>query len=125
MCHHRLQAAVMTVTVADLKRMHTRALLKALRLSCTSDEQVQQVNDDRMAANMWPLDDYTSKDAYYGLAYVPAPALGLDDSARVDVTIAQLKAELATRGHVPNKQESKALRKAKQLRNRQKGRGDR
>lgn len=42
-----------------------------------------------------------------------------------DVSIKDLKEELAKREHVPNKQESIELRKAKNLRGRQKGRCDR
>lgn len=92
-------------------------------MSCVSDEQLQKENDARMAHNLVPM--YTSKKKYYEQARVDPLVLGYDEYTRVDVTVAELKAELSTREHVPNKQESKALRKAKQQRNRQKGRRDR
>jgi len=37
----------------------------------------------------------------------------LDNHSACVVTIEQVKAELATREHIPNKQEAKALRKAR------------
>lgn len=115
----------MSITAADLKRFDTRVLLRALRLSCASDQQLQKINDDRATFGLPPIDAFTSKEKYYEQAYVESRAFGYPDYFPIEITIAQLKNELATRGHVPNKQESIELRKAKQLRNSQKGRRDR
>jgi len=114
-----------SITAKDLKRMHTRVLLKALRYSCAFDQQLIKINFDRAMFMLPPIDAYTSKEKYYEQAYVQPRAFGYDDYVDVQVTIAELKNELATREHIPNKQESIQLRKAKQLRNSQKGRRDR
>lgn len=41
-----------------------------------------------------------------------------------DITLADVREELSLREHVPNKKESKQLRKEKQLRNKNKGKRD-
>lgn len=94
-------------------------------MSCISDEQLKKINEDRALVDLPPIEAYTSKEKYYEQAYVEPRALGYDDYTNVRITIAQLKAELAKREHVPNKQESITLRKAKHQRGRQKGRKDR
>lgn len=115
----------MSITASDLRRFDTRVLLHALRMSCASDQQLKKINDDRATFGLPPIDSFTSKEKYYEQAYVESRAFGYDDYFPVEITIAQLKAELSLRGHIPNKQESIVLRKAKQLRNSQKGRKDR
>ena len=59
------------------------------------------------------------------IVYVPPQAFGYSSYVVTRITIADLKAELATREHVPNKQEAKVLRRKKNQQNRRKGRGDR
>jgi hypothetical protein len=113
------------ITKDTLAKLHTRVLLKALRLSCASEQQLWKINEDRAAIGLPALEAFASKERYYQQAFVEPRALGLEEGTRIDVTIAELKAELATRPHVPNKQESKAIRKAKALDNRNRGRRDR
>jgi hypothetical protein len=113
----------MTITVDSLKKMHTRALLKALWKECVSDEQYQKYR--RECLDRCEPIEYASKDDYYKKHTVASTSFGYYEEQRIvsKVTVADLKAELALREHVPNKQESKVLRREKQRRNSQKDRG--
>jgi hypothetical protein len=113
------------ITVAFIKRLHTKLLLKALRQVCVSAEQLNQLNATRTTLEL-PQDlNLTSIETYNKTHGVDASAFGYEDYMGSEITIADLKAELALRPHVPNKQESIALRKEKQNRNRKHGRANR
>lgn len=111
-----------------LKQLHTRKLLKVLRKTCVSQEQL----------DAWYLDVYGGfedlaekagftpvKSEYEKRANIPAEVFGFEDWVQSEVTLADLKAELATRPHVPNKIEAREIRKAKNKKNRGKGRRNR
>lgn len=114
-----------TITADLLTSLPTKLLLHALRMSCIDDATVDRINSSHDAAGIERNDDYSSKARVYETHHVPARAFGFDDNVDCRVTIAELKFELSKRPHVPNKQEGQALRRAKNLRGRQKGRGDR
>lgn len=111
----------------DLAQLHTRQLLKALRMtrarnSCTF-ALVDSISSLRSPDGERPR--VTAEEIDARRPFVDGDLLGLPYGERTEVTVEQLKAELAKRPHVPNKQESQALRRAKNLRGRQRGRGDR
>lgn len=110
----------------DLTKLHTRQLLRALRMtrarnSCTF-ALVDSILSTRAADAHGRI---TAEEIDAGRPFIDGDLLGLPYGTPTTVTIEELKAELAKRPHVPNKQESQALRRAKNLRGRQKGRGDR
>ncbi len=111
-----------------LKDMKTRFLLKALRKCCVSQEQLDswyatvKADMPELSEEMKPT---INKSDYERKTHVPARCFGYEDYVGCDVTIADLKAELSTRPHVPNKIESRELRKAKNKANRGKGRRNR
>lgn len=111
-----------------LKDMKTRHLLKALRKSCVTQEQLDAwyatVKSElpELSEEMKPT---INKADYERSTRVPARAFGYEDYVGCDVTIADLKAELSTREHVPNKIEAKVLRREKNKKNRGKGRRNR
>jgi hypothetical protein len=118
----------MTLTAEMLPKFHTRQLLIALRKCCVSDAGIQNVferdyDGDPEYAKTWGFERDKSK--IYAKEIVPPRALGYDDYCGSTITVADLKAELAKRPHVPNKQESKALRQAKAQAGKNKGRKDR
>lgn len=110
------------LTVDDLRRFGTRQLLRALRRSCASDEQIEKINVDRAWALRPSLEAYADKATYYEHTQVDARTLGYRETT---VTIAQLKAELARRPHVPNKREARKVRRQKAEQGKDKGRRDR
>ncbi len=111
-----------------MKGMKTRHLLKALRKCCVSQEQLDawaslvRTQLPELSEEMAPT---INKAEYEKQARVPARAFGYEDYVGCDVSIADLKAELSTREHVPNKIEAKVLRREKNKRNRGKGRRNR
>lgn len=115
----------MTITAENLKSLHTKVLLKALRRSGIDDTQLVRLRSDTRTLGLPEDPTLRSKESLYERSLVHAWDLGFDKYTQSEVTVAQLKAELATRPHIPNKIESKALRKAKAQSNRQKGRKDR
>ena len=112
----------MPLTAADLVRFNTRELLGALRRSCVTDVDIERVNVDRAYALLPPLDGYQDKATYYERAAIDPRSLGYMET---DVTIAQLKAELAKRPHVPTKAEGRRQRQEKAQQGRTRGRRDR
>jgi len=68
------------------------------------------------------LDDVQEEDT---VTIVDADLIGGVWEGHSEVTVAQLKEELAKREHVLNKPEGSAARRARQLQGRQKGRRDR
>lgn len=107
-----------------LKGMKTRFLLKVLRKSCVNQEQLNSWYGWKPAPDA-PDPVIPLKADYEKKALVPSFAFGYEDYVESEVTLADLKAELSTREHVPNKIEAKALRKAKNKENRGKGRRNR
>jgi hypothetical protein len=109
-----------------LKSLHTKQLLKALRKSCVAQEQLDaryfEFHDgDPDVARMHNVEPGSyNKDAYYKNHAVAATCFGYDDYIGSTITVADLKAELAIREHVPNKIEAKKIRqeKAKARKNR-------
>jgi hypothetical protein len=119
----------MIIVAEDMKRLHTRVLLKALRMTRMRNSSEFQLLESIRVARGIPFRDLESiteemmtDHARVVEAYLLGGIYGQTESA---VTVEQLKAELATREHIPNKQESIALRKAKQQAGRNKGRRDR
>lgn len=107
-----------------LKTLHTKQLLKVL--------QSMRVNTwtlDERIGDMLGIDpkELTCEQINTYHLIVPSWLLGVPREERIlsNVTCDDVRAELAKRPHVPNKQESKALRKAKALAGKNKGRRDR
>lgn len=111
----------MTTTASVLPHLHTRQLLEALRMTRAIESRTAKLLDDPLEMRGLDAAEDTSSD---DRTIVSGWWLGSnhDDST---VTVAQLKAELSKREHVPNKQESIEQRKAKQQRNRRLGRKNR
>jgi|ERR1039457_2895310 hypothetical protein len=122
------------ITAAILKNIHTKVLLKALRSTRAHqshtnkiiaqeafDDEWRDATDDDVEARGTPFlnlkDTESIVDAYL-LGYV------YDDHTPSSITVAQLKSELATREHVPNKLEAKEIRKKKALAGKNKGKKD-
>lgn len=115
----------MTITVDILPKLHTRFLLRILRKSCVTEQQLQKINDDREKLGLMPIENFFSKERYYETACVEPRAMGYEDYVSVHITIKQLKDELAKRKHVPNKQEGSAQRKEKARQGSRRGKRDR
>lgn len=108
----------MTITANVLSKLHTKVLLNALQSARRTQSHLATIIDRIVEER--------------GLAHVEQPTEGLAPVEAIDlgdcwgepctVTIAELKAELAKRPHVPNKQEAKAIRQAKAQANKNKGR---
>jgi hypothetical protein len=103
-----------------LKKLHTKQLFNAMRKCCVSQEQLDYNFDVECDGSMDP--EYakscgatTNKDEYYKKFVAPPEAFGYDprEGWTSEVTIADLKAELSIREHVPNKIEAKEIRRAK------------
>lgn len=96
----------MIITASHLEKLHTKVLLRALRLT-------------RDVPYWWYEERKTDLD-------VVSPFLiggsYMDEST---VTVSQLKDELAKRPHVPNKQEGRLARRKRAKQGRQRGRRDR
>lgn len=92
-----------------LKLLHTKQLLKVMA----------NVRAYRNQLNSWgkvvPLNECYVNPFYH---------LNLCSSGPCSITLADIYEELATRPHVPNKAESKQLRKEKHARGKNKGRHD-
>lgn len=113
----------MKFTEAILPTLNTRHLLKALRMTRAFDSRLHGTIDRILEMRDMPPAERVDDDKNI---IVDAWLLGgLFHGDTSEITVAQLKVELAKREHVPNKQESIELRKAKNLRGRQKGRCDR
>lgn len=112
----------MKFTEAILPSLHTRQLLKALRMTRAFVSRLHGTLDRILEMRDLPPADRGPVDQDIVDAWLLGGEFYSDTS---EITVAQLKAELAKREHVPNKQESIELRKAKNLRGRQKGRCDR
>lgn len=114
-----------TYTLKVLGQLPTPVLLKALRMTRAHVSRVNKLVDELHSLREMPVlpgDRIEDDDNILVEAWLLGGGFHCDSST---VTINQLKAELAKRPHVPNKQESKAIRKAKQENNRRKGRRDR
>lgn len=116
------------ITAKHLKNIHTKVLLRALRQTRarnSSEIRLLESIADARGIKFSELHSVTDEmlDDYRRI--VDAYSLGANFLEPSSVTITQLKAELATREHVPNKKESVVLRKAKQKAGRNKGRRDR
>ena len=111
----------MTYTEAILPSLKTRQLLNALRKTRAFASRLHGTLDRILEMRDLPPADRGDVDQGIVDAWLLGGEFYSDTS---EITVAQLKAELAKREHVPNKQESIELRKAKNLRGRQKGRGD-
>lgn len=111
------------ITAASLPRLHTKVLLRALRLCCIDDKQLEAWSQHAHDTNA-PEPPLPKKELYVNKC-VDAWSLGFEYNMGSTVTMDELKKELAKRPHVPNKQESKAIRKEKALAGRNKGRRDR
>jgi hypothetical protein len=115
----------MTITRDDLKRLHTRQLLNALRDVRT---QISQANHSfRQMDEQRPITTFLSEVEVCTdeNSVVEAYLLGRTHDEGSEVTVVDLKAELATREHVPNKQEAKEIRRKKAQANRGQGRRNR
>jgi len=93
----------------DLKRIHTKVLLRALYNSRLERPSVGSNGEERIADDEFIID---------------VLSLSSDSREECTVTIADLKEELSHRPHVPNKVESIAARKAKKQFSRRPGRRD-
>ncbi len=107
----------------DLSKFTTRDLLAELRYAylraMPGEQQIEKMHWDRDKAGlpwMWEWDKaHFEKNATVKI-------WGLNGG---EFTVAEVKAELATREHVPNKQEAKEIRRARAKRGRNRGRRDR
>lgn len=90
-----------------LKQLHTKQMLKVL--------QGVRARDARLYGNIPPDKSYVNPIYHLGLC---------GDGTPCTITLADLYEELATRPHVPNKIESKQIRKEKHARGKNKGRKD-
>lgn len=114
-----------TYTSKVLGQLPTALLLMALRMTRAHVSRANKLIDEVHAMRGLPVipsDKAEDDDSILVEAWLLGGSFHCDNSV---VTVNQLKAELAKRPHVPNKQESKAIRKAKQENNRRKGRRDR
>ena len=112
----------MTVTAKRLPKLHTKVLLKALQSTRAFSSNIDRIIESVCVERGLNVVEQPSQDELDKKTIVDGFLIGGFYPEESTVTVAQLKAELAKREHVPNKQESIALRKAKQQRNRQKGR---
>ena len=97
-----------TIDKELLKVLHTKQLLRALRKCCV----------DQHMLNLWyppdgELSKFRDKELFEREHTAAATCFGYEDYVGSSITIADLKAELATREHVPNKVEAKEIRRAK------------
>ena len=114
------------ITSRSLPQLHTKVLLRALRMTRARNSSETMLVDSICTARGVKVSDVTESMMSDHARIVAAWLLGgVYGETESTVTIKQLKAELAKREHVPNKLESIALRKAKQLRGSQKGRKNR
>lgn len=123
---------MMTITADVLPRFHTKQLLNALRRSGVAQSQLNEwftvmYDEDLEYARRMHPGFSNNKEKYYEHSRVPASALGYPDPDYIysEITVAQLKAELAKRPHVLNKPEGKAARRAAAKMGRSRGRRDR
>ncbi len=108
-------------TVADLPRLHTRQLLRALRTVRAQQHNMLRILKEVLAArNITDLSD-----ASWLESMVPAYLLGGTYEEHTTVTVGQLKDELSRRPHVPNKREGRRLRQKAALMGRARGKKDR
>lgn len=109
------------INESNLKQLHVRVLLKALRLVRAQQHGMRKIFEHvfnvRAAREMTIPTPATT--------LVPACFLGSVYEEESSVTIEQLKAELATRPHVPNKVEAKFHRRKAAKTARRRGRKDR
>jgi hypothetical protein len=105
----------MTTAENHLARFHTRLLLKALRRCCVTDHAIRRVHAARAALNepwMWEW----TREHFEKISF--CECLGFP------ISIHNLKQELASRPHIPSKQEAREIRRNK-ARSRRRGRRDR
>jgi hypothetical protein len=125
----------MMITVQMLKSMHTKTLLKVLNIFRRSSVPIRSQAELDL---IWERDFSSSpelagfagfirdRDELHKRTYLTPKMFGYEDyGCTCEVTIADLKNELATREHVPNKKEAKQLRKKKIKESVGKGRRDR
>lgn len=108
-------------TVADLPRLHTRQLLLAFRSARAQQHNMLQILREVLAVR--GIRDLA--DGSWLNSTVTADLLGGTYEEHSTVTVGQLKAELSSRPHVPNKQESRLLRQRAARMGRTKGKRDR
>jgi ssDNA-binding Zn-finger/Zn-ribbon topoisomerase 1 len=113
-----------TVTKVDLAKFHTKQLLNVMRMHHRNNAQLDRYaqenygGDSDIAAGFG--EKIHDRESLYEVRTIDPVCFGLpeNDKTHEPVTIAQLKAELATREHVPNKKEAKMIRQDKALRGR-------
>lgn len=113
--------AVGMKTVADLPALHTRRLLKAFRVVRAQQHSMLRILHEVLASR----GVHDMADPGWLGSTVPAYLLGGTYEELSTVTVGQLKAELAGRPHVPNKQESRELRRRRALKGSSRGKRDR
>jgi hypothetical protein len=111
-----------TVTAAILPKLHTRLLLKALRMTRARGSHMAGIIEDITGTPYPDQDEVQEEDT---VTTVDADLIGGHWEELSEVTIAQLKEELAKREHIPNKPEARQIRQERAAQGRQRGRRDR
>jgi len=114
------------ITAADLAGLHTKVLLRALRQTTARNSSQHHLIERICDTCGIRPSDVTQEMVVAHRQVVDDDLLGGTYGAGTStVTVEQLRAELARRLHVPNKQESRILRREKNERGRGRGRCDR
>jgi len=102
-----------------LKTLHTKQLLKLFEGGRAIKSSIDK-SFDSFTGILLNENDTSEKDIQISMK-----CLGINYvNIKHDITLADVREELALREHVPNKKESKQLRKEKQFRNKNKGKRD-
>jgi hypothetical protein len=100
----------------DLKKIHTKVLLNMLRSARANESAIAKTTKEILHERGMCCGDTNAE-----WQFLPDHKImiTLNSRGNAKVSVAELKAELATREHIPNKPEAKKIRqeKAKQKRN--------
>jgi hypothetical protein len=104
----------MIIKPSDLKKIHTKVLLNALRSARANEDNQEKIVNNIISIRGYTIGFYQRGCDRVKLHKRPDEDIIIDiDHSGGKVSVAELKAELAMREHVPNKIEAKKIRQDK------------